>query len=90
MGLAFFFLFTVDGLNFKLNLLEYSQLICTSYRLLTDGGTPLEAMQRYPPMSVRCTWFRTSRSPSTTFTAVRSKFGGFSLHLICFQSKCLN
>lgn len=47
---------------------QYSQLTWTSKRFETEGGIPLEAIHKYPPMSVRCTCCRVNLSPSTCLT----------------------
>lgn len=47
---------------------QYSQLTWTSKRFETEGGIPLEAIHKYPPISVRCTCCRVNLSPSTCLT----------------------
>lgn len=46
----------------------YSQSTLTLMRLLTVGGTPLDAMQRYAPMSNRLIRFNSSTVPSHSVT----------------------
>lgn len=45
--------------------IPYSQWTWSISRLLTVGGTPLDAMQRYAPISDRVTFDKTNDSPST-------------------------
>lgn len=45
------------------------QCTMSMMRLLTDGGTPLEAMQRYGPMCNRFTLLILNTLPSTVATA---------------------
>lgn len=42
-------------------------------RLLIEGGTPLDAIQRYAPMCNRDTFVIVNVSPSTTLTANKSE-----------------
>lgn len=46
------------------NAIYYSQFTCSNILLLTEGGTPLDAMQRYAPISSRVTWVKFKNSPS--------------------------
>lgn len=41
--------------------------------LLTEGGTPFAAMQRYAPISDRVTFVRFTTSPSSEITKTNNK-----------------
>jgi len=51
----------------------YLQLTLTVILLLTEGGTLLEAMQRYAPISERAIFVNLSSLPSTTASANQNK-----------------
>lgn len=65
------------------------QLTTNIMRLLTDGGTPLDAMHKYAPMWKRLIRVRFRTGPSTLCTVTHTKTRNYNIihsriiHIIC-------
>lgn len=59
-------------------------------RLLTEGGTPLEAMHKYDPICERVTFVIVKLAPSTLLTATNPSIKNNHIDLIWILNKPLN